>query len=220
MARFHSQQVFYKILSTRLLPLFNYADEEVCRELLKACYAAGIRAFELTNRDDSALEVFKRLVPFVDEELPELTLGAGTILNGEIAQQFIDAGADYIIAPTLDPDTAQVCVNNQIPWIPGCFSPSEIHTAYKLGAEVIKLFPAGTLGPEYVRHILAPLPFVRAIVTGAVKLDDNSVRNWLQSGVFALGVGSQMFSKEIIAAKDYELLEEKLRLLVAVASEQ
>ncbi len=198
--------------------MFNYADEEVCRELLKACYAAGIRAFELTNRDEKALEVFKRLVPYVSKELPELSLGAGTILNGETAQRFIDAGADYIISPTLDPDTAEVCLKNHIPWIPGCFTTSEIHTAYKLGSEVIKLFPAGTLGPEYVRHILAPLPFVRVIVTGGVKLDEASVKSWLNSGAFALGVGSQMFSKEIIASKNYEELEEKLKLLVEIAA--
>lgn len=219
MPRYHSQQVFFKILATRLLPLFNYADEGVCKDLLRTCYSAGIRAFELTNRDENAFKVFQKLVPFVEDELPELTLGAGTILDGEIAQRYIDAGADYIIAPTMNTDTAEVCIKNQVPWIPGCFSPTEIHTAHKLGAEVIKLFPAGTFGPEYVKHLLAPLPFVRIVVTGGVKLDESSVKSWLKSGVFALGVGSQMFSKEIIATKDYQLLEEKLKLLVALAAE-
>ncbi|MGL6268395.1 MAG: bifunctional 4-hydroxy-2-oxoglutarate aldolase/2-dehydro-3-deoxy-phosphogluconate aldolase, partial [Chitinophagaceae bacterium] len=190
MAKFNSIQVYEKMRAKRVLPLFNYADAEICKSVMRACYNAGVRVFELTNRDEAAYNVFKQLVPFVENELPDLSLGAGTIMDAETAQRFIDTGADFIIAPNLEPLVGEVCVKNKVPWIPGCFSPSEMKTAYDLGAELIKLFPAGSLGPAYLKHLKGPLPFLKIIVTGGVDLDETSLKSWLGADVFAIGLGS------------------------------
>lgn len=214
MAKFNSIEVYEKIGAKRVLPLFNYADAEICKSVMRACYNAGLRVFELTNRDEAAFHVFKQLVPFVEKELPELSLGAGTILDADTAQKFIDAGADFIIAPNLEPLVGDVCIKNKVPWIPGCFTPTEMKTAHDLGAELIKLFPAGSVGPDFVKHIKGPLPFLKIIVTGGVGTDELSLAKWIDAGVFAIGIGSQLFSNQVILNKEFTLLESKLKLII------
>lgn len=215
MATYDKDAVFAKISATGLLPLFNFADFEICAEVIKACYAAGVRAFELTNRDEKAFEVFTKLVPFVKNELPELTLGAGTILDVVTAQKFIDAGADYIIAPNLDLSVGEVCLKNNVPWIPGCMTPSEFQEAYKSGSPLIKLFPGGILGPDYLKQILAPLPHLKIVVTGGVQNTAESVNSWLKAGAFACGIGSQLFTKERIQTRNFEDITLQLKNLIA-----
>jgi 2-dehydro-3-deoxyphosphogluconate aldolase/(4S)-4-hydroxy-2-oxoglutarate aldolase len=187
---------------------------------MRACYSAGVRVFELTNRDEAAYSVFKQLVPYVEKELPELSLGAGTILDAGIAQKFIDAGADFIVAPNLEPLVGEICIKNNVPWIPGCFTPSEMKTAYDLGAEIIKLFPAGSVGPSYVKHIMGPLPFLKIVVTGGVELDEASLAKWIDSGVFAIGIGSQLFSRQAILNKEYTLLEAKMKSIIRLIAKK
>ena len=211
MATFNEEEVFSKISATKLLPLFNYADLDVCKQVITACYAAGIQAFELTDRDDNALTVFRELVPFAIKELPGMSLGAGTVLTAEKAQQYIDAGADFIIAPNLDLSVGNCCISNRIPWIPGCFSPTEFQQAYMAGAKLIKLFPAGTVGPDYVKHIRGPLPHLKLVVTGGVQSNVESIKKWLEAGVFAAGIGSQLFSKAVITSGDYKPVTETLK---------
>jgi 2-dehydro-3-deoxyphosphogluconate aldolase/(4S)-4-hydroxy-2-oxoglutarate aldolase len=218
MSRFNKEIVFRKIEANRVLPLFNYADAEVCKSVMRACYNAGVRVFELTNRDDAAYGVFKQLVPFVEKELPELSLGAGTILDADTTQKFIDAGADFIIAPNLEPLVGEVCIKNNVPWIPGCFTPSEMKTAYDLGAEVIKLFPAGSVGPSYVKHIMGPMPFLKIIVTGGVELDEVSISKWIEAGVFAIGIGSRLFSRQAIFNKEYVFLEDEMKRIIQLTA--
>jgi 2-dehydro-3-deoxyphosphogluconate aldolase / (4S)-4-hydroxy-2-oxoglutarate aldolase len=218
MARFSKEEVFQKIERNRVLPLFNYADAEICKSVIRACYNAGVRVFELTNRDSAAFEVFRKLVPFAEQELPELSLGAGTIMDAPTAKAYIDAGADFIIAPNLDFAVGKVCQDNHILWIPGCFSPTEMKMAYDLGAEVVKLFPAGTVGAQYIKHLRGPLPFIKIIVTGGVELDETSLGRWLEAGVMAVGVGSQLFSEKWIKNGNFSEIEDTLRNIVHFTS--
>jgi len=211
MARYTSEAVVKKITDTKFLPLFNYADVEVCKQVIKASYNAGLRAFELTNRDTFALEVFRELSPWVEKECPEMCFGAGTILDGDTADAFMDAGADFIVAPVFDKDTGKACKKRNVAWIPGCFSPTELYKAARSGASLIKLFPAGTVGPEYIKQLMGPLPFLRIVVTGGVQFDEASVKGWLKSGVVALGMGSSVFSKEKISSKNYSALEADIK---------
>ena len=214
MATFNEQEVFQKISATKLLPLFNYADLDVCKAVIRSCYNAGIRAFELTDRDENAFKVFEKLVPFAAAELPEMSLGAGTILTPLTAQKYIDAGADFIIAPNLDLSVGDVCIKNKVPWIPGCLTPTEFQQAFNAGAKVIKLFPAGTVGPDYVKHIRGPLPHLKIVVTGGVQVNAPAIKAWINAGVFAAGVGSQLFSKEVIQSGNYAPVTETLTAIL------
>jgi 2-dehydro-3-deoxyphosphogluconate aldolase / (4S)-4-hydroxy-2-oxoglutarate aldolase len=214
MARFTAEAVNKKLSDTRFLPLFNYADAEVCKMVIKSCYKAGLRAFELTNRDTMALEVFRQIVPWVEKECPDMSLGAGTILNEETAGHFIEAGADFIIAPIFDKSTAKFCRKSNIPYIPGCLTPTEMYKAYNAGSPVIKLFPGGTVGPDYVKHILAPLPHMRIVITGGVQFDEVTVKKWFDAGAFALGVGSSVFTKDRISKRDYASIESEIKRIM------
>jgi len=214
MARYTPEAVVKKINDSKFLPLFNYADAEVCKQVIKASYNAGLRAFELTNRDTFALEVFRQLAPWVEKECPEMTFGAGTILDADTAEAFMDAGADFIVAPTFDKDTGKACKKRNVAWIPGCFSPTELYKAAKAGASLIKLFPGGSVGPDYIKHILGPLPFLRIVVTGGVAFDEASVKSWLSSGVVALGMGSSVFSRERITSKNYAAIEADIKKII------
>jgi 2-dehydro-3-deoxyphosphogluconate aldolase/(4S)-4-hydroxy-2-oxoglutarate aldolase len=214
MARFTAEAVNKKLGDTRFLPLFNYADAEVCKMVIKSCYKAGLRAFELTNRDTMALEVFRQIVPWVEKECPDMSVGAGTILNEETAAHFIEAGADFIIAPIFDKSTAKFCRKSNIPYIPGCLTPTEMYKAYNAGSPVVKLFPGGTVGPDYVKHVLAPLPHMRIVVTGGVQFDEASVRKWFEAGAFALGVGSSVFTKDRISQRDYVSIEAEIKKIL------
>ncbi len=214
MARYNPEEVFERIAATRLMPLFNVADASVCASVIDCCYAAGIRVFELTNRNEAAYRVFAHLQDMIEARWPDLSLGVGTILDSHTAVRYIEAGADFIIAPDLNPAVGEVCREAGVPWIPGCFSPTEISTAYRHGAGMVKLFPAGTVGPSYIRHIHGPMPFVRIIVTGGVQADEASARSWLEAGAYALGIGSSLFTAESIRNGEFGMIQAALKRLV------
>jgi 2-dehydro-3-deoxyphosphogluconate aldolase/(4S)-4-hydroxy-2-oxoglutarate aldolase len=215
MARFTPDATVKKLSDTRYMPLFNFADAEVCKQVISAAYKAGLRVFELTNRDTMALEVFRQLVPFVERDCPDLSFGVGTILDEETAETFMEAGADFVVAPIYDKSTAKACKKRNIPYIPGCLTPTEMYKAYKSGSAIVKLFPGSVVGPEYITQVLAPLPFLKIVVTGGVSFDEGSVRSWFDHGAVALGIGSSVFTKDRIAARDFAAIETDLIRIAA-----
>lgn len=191
-----------------ILPLYFYKDTEVSLEVLKALYRAGIRKVEYTNRGEAALQNFKKMRALCDAELKEMYLGIGTIKNGNMAQTFIDAGADFIICPGLVEDVAKVADENKLLWVPGCMTPTEIIRAETLGAKMIKLFPGNILGPEFMSSIKALFPDLLFMPTGGVDLDKENISKWLKAGVCAVGMGSKLISKELLEQKNYAKIEE------------
>jgi len=191
-----------------ILPLYFYKDPEVSLEVLKALYRAGIRTVEYTNRGEAALQNFKKMRELCDAQLKDMYLGIGTIKNGKIAQTFIDAGADFIICPGLVEDVAKVADENNLLWVPGCMTPTEIIRAETLGAKMIKLFPGNILGPEFMSAIKTLFPDLLFMPTGGVDLDKENISKWLKAGVCAVGMGSKLVSKELLEQKNYAKIEE------------
>ena len=191
-----------------ILPLYFFKDTEVSLEVLKALYHAGIKTVEYTNRGEAALQNFKKMRELCDAELKEMYLGIGTIKNGEMAKTFIDAGADFIICPGLVEDVATVCDKNNMLWVPGCMTPTEIIRAESLGAKMIKLFPGNILGPEFMSAIKALFPDLMFMPTGGVDLDKDNISKWLKAGVCAVGMGSKLVSKQLLEEKNYAKIEE------------
>jgi len=134
-------------------------------------------------------------------------LGIGTIKNGGMAQTFIDAGADFIICPGLIEEVADVADNNNMLWVPGCMTPTEIIHAETLGAKMIKLFPGNILKPEFMSAIKALFPDLLFMPTGGVDLDKENIAGWFKSGVCAVGIGSKLISKQLLEQKDYAKIE-------------
>jgi len=186
-----------------ILPLYFYKDTSVSMEVLKALYAAGIRAVEYTNRGEAALQNFKEMRKLCDTELKGMYLGIGTIKNGEMAQTFIDAGTDYIICPGLVESVAAVADKNNMLWVPGCMTPSEIIKAETLGAKMIKLFPGNILGPGFLSAIKEIFPNLLFMPTGGVELDKDNIAGWYKAGVCAVGMGSKLITKQLLESKDY-----------------
>lgn len=197
------QAILELIPQQGILPLYFYKDTTVSIEVLKALYAAGIRAVEYTNRGEAALKNFIEMRKVCDTELKGMYLGIGTIKNGEMAQTFIDAGTDYIICPGLVESVAEVADKNKMLWVPGCMTPSEIIKAETLGAKMIKLFPGNILGPGFLSAIKEIFPGLLFMPTGGVELDKDNIAGWYKAGVCAVGMGSKLITKQLLENKDY-----------------
>lgn len=187
-----------------ILPLYFTKDTEVSINVLKALYNAGIKTVEYTNRGEAALQNFNKMKELCGAELPGMYLGVGTIKDGNTAQLFIDAGADYIISPGLVESVAEVADKNNMLWIPGCMTPSEIIRAETMGAKVIKLFPGNILGPGFLSAIKELFPNLLFMPTGGVDLDKENIAGWFKAGVCAVGMGSKLISKQLLEQKDYD----------------
>jgi 2-dehydro-3-deoxyphosphogluconate aldolase/(4S)-4-hydroxy-2-oxoglutarate aldolase len=194
------------ILTQGTLPLFFYPDAEVSLEITRTLYKAGVRVFEYTNRGAAALANFKVLKQAQQAEMPDLHLGIGTIKSLEEATAFIDAGADFIVSPIVNPEVGEFTAKQELLWIPGCMTPTEIYTAQQHGAALIKIFPANILGPEFVSSIRDLFAGQLFIPTGGVDLNINSISGWFRAGVCAVGMGSKLISKNVLENKLYDQL--------------
>lgn len=202
-----------------ILPLFYHADIEIAKEVINASYRGGARAFEFTNRGENAYHVFTGLLSYIKESLPGLSLGIGTIYDAETAQKYIDAGADFIVTPCLNPEVGHACSKAGIPWIPGVSTLTEIYNAQQAGAEVVKLFPGEVVGSAFVRAIRGPMPKVKIMVTGGVQPTRESINEWFGAGAYAVGLGSNLFPKEAIAEGNYPWIEQKVAESIALVKE-
>lgn len=198
--------VLNSILTQGMLPLFFYEDADVSVEITRTLYKAGIRVFEYTNRGKQALDNFKAIRKAVNKEMPGLFLGIGTIKNVSEAEAFIDAGADFIVAPIVNPEVAKVTAKHKLLWIPGCMTPTEIYTAQKNGADLIKIFPANILGPAFVSSIKELFPGQLFMPTGGVDLTPENITSWFHAGVCAVGMGSKLISKKVMDERLYDKL--------------
>jgi 2-dehydro-3-deoxyphosphogluconate aldolase/(4S)-4-hydroxy-2-oxoglutarate aldolase len=182
---------------TGMIPVFSHQDEGLALEVITASYNAGVRVFEFTNRAGNAFEVFTKLVK-ATEKMSGLYLGIGTILNDADTEKFIYGGAHFIVSPILKPSMSVVCHRLNTAWIPGCATLTEIVTAKEAGAEVIKIFPGSTLGPNYVSSVLPVIPGLKLMPTGGVEPTRENLTAWFKAGVHCVGMGSQLLSKERI----------------------
>lgn len=201
-----------------ILPLFFNKDADVSVEILHALYAAGIKTIEYTNRGEAALKNFAKLREVCDKELGGMYLGIGTIKDRANAQAFIDAGVDYIISPGLVDEVVEVADKNNVLWIPGCMTPSEIIKAENLGAKVIKLFPGNVLGPSFLSAVKAVFPNLLFMPTGGVELTKESIGGWFKAGVCAVGMGSQLISASVMEGKKYAELTASTKEAIAIVN--
>ena len=190
-----------------ILPLYFHKDTQVSLDVLRALYSAGIRSVEYTNRGEAALANFREMRKVCDTELKDMYLGIGTIKNAEMAQKFIDAGCDYINCPGLVEGVAKVADANDMLWVPGCMTPTEVITAENLGARLIKLFPGNIIGMAFMQAIKELFPNLLFMPTGGVDTTKESIESWYKAGVCAVGMGSKLISKKLMEAKDYATIE-------------
>ena len=203
------------LLRYPVVPVFYHADAAYAQRMLQACYDGGIRVFEFTNRGDNALAVFTQLQEFAQANCPEMVLGIGTLFTAGQAEQFIAAGAAFVVQPCATAEVAEVCRAHDIPWLPGALTPTEIYQASQLGAAVVKIFPGNIVGPDYVKALRGPMPHIKLMVTGGVEPTNESVSAWFGAGVQAVGMGSQLFKN----ADDTAALSARIAELMQFVSE-
>ena len=210
------KQVIQLLLQEKLLPLFYHESAQESIEIVQALYDAGIKIVEYTNRGEHALKNFKLLRKAVNKDLPGLMLGIGTIKSMRQAKQYIKAGADFIVCPSINEDVAEVVHKAGLLWIPGCMTPTEIAMAENAGATIVKIFPGNILGPSYLDAIKELFPGLKFMPTGGVEAEENNLKGWFNSGVVAIGMGSKLITKEIMQLKNYELLRRSAKEILAL----
>ena len=204
MSRFSRIEACQVMAQTGMVPVFYHKDLEISKQVVKACDDGGVRAFEFTNIGDFAHEIFAELVKWSAQACPDMILGIGSIVDAGTASLYLQLGANFVVGPLLNPDIFKVCNRRQVAYIPGCGSVSEIGYAQELGAEVVKVFPAGNVGgPSFVKNVKAPMPWSSIMVTGGVEPTEDNLTKWIEAGVTCVGMGSNLFPKEVIAAKNW-----------------
>ena len=192
------------ILDQGMLPLFFYKDPEVSLKVVETLYKAGLRSLEYTNRGKEALSNFKFLRSKIETSCPGMELGVGTVKTADEAKAFIDAGAQYLVAPIINREVGELATAAGLLWIPGCMTPTEINAAQQAGAILIKIFPANILGPEFLSSIRELFQGQLFIPTGGVEIEKENIKKWFDAGVCAVGMGSKMISKQALETGDYD----------------
>jgi 2-dehydro-3-deoxyphosphogluconate aldolase / (4S)-4-hydroxy-2-oxoglutarate aldolase len=210
MMTFTKQHIVNVMKETGLVPLLSHDDADIARQAMEAAWRAGVRAFEYTNRKKNSFEVFHHLLKGADT-LPGLILGIGTILDTQTTKKYLDAGAQFIISPVMNPEMAPLCMQQGKLWIPGCATLTEMVNARNLGAEVIKVFPGSVLGPGFVSSVMPVIPDLQLMITGGVEPNERSLSAWFQAGAMCVGMGSHLFTREILAQRDWPRLEAVIR---------
>ena len=206
-----SKQITDAIIAQGILPLYFNADETVSIEVLRAIYKAGVKAVEYTNRGEAALKNFTKMVAVRNAEMPGLLLGVGTIKNMQQANDYMAAGADFLVSPGFVKEVADYAVGKDIFYAPGCMTPSEIIAAENAGIKFIKLFPGNMLGPEFLSGIKDIFPKLLFMPTGGVDTTRENIEGWFKAGVCAVGMGSKLISKKLMEAKDYTTIEQETK---------
>jgi 2-dehydro-3-deoxyphosphogluconate aldolase/(4S)-4-hydroxy-2-oxoglutarate aldolase len=216
MARFDRLTVLNTIFEIGLVPVFYHADPEVAKQIVAACARGGAKVVEFTNRGDRAWSVFTRLVEWAEKAQPGLILGVGSVIDAPTAALYIGSGANFVVGPVLNPEVARLCNRRKIAYMPGCGSASEISQAEELGVEIVKVFPGLEVGgPGFVKAMLGPMPWTRIMPTGGVDATEESILAWFKAGVAAVGIGSNLITRQLVAAGDFDGISAKIAQVLA-----
>ena len=207
------------MMKQSIIPVFYHPDVEVCINVIQACANAGAKCVEFTNRGDFAAQVFLDVTRHFTKADPSVIMGVGSIVDAPTAGLFIANGAKFVVGPLLNADVAKVCNRRGIPYSPGCGSATEIGDAQELGVEIVKVFPGSSVGgPDFVKSVMGPMPWTRIMPTGGVEPTEESLRKWFGAGIVACGIGSNMITKKLLDAKDYQGIEENFRQAIALVN--
>jgi 2-dehydro-3-deoxyphosphogluconate aldolase/(4S)-4-hydroxy-2-oxoglutarate aldolase len=205
------EQALQRVFDTGVVAVVRSPDSRQLVEVCSALADGGVTVVEITMTVPDALDVVRQVRKALGDRV---LLGAGTILDAETGRAAILAGAEYLVAPTLDLDVIRLCQRYSKLVMPGCFTPTEILAAWQAGADVVKVFPADVLGPAFFKAVRAPLPQVRLMPTGGVDL--TTAAEFLKAGACCLGVGSQLVEPKAVAAGNFDRIRELARQYIQI----
>jgi 2-dehydro-3-deoxyphosphogluconate aldolase/(4S)-4-hydroxy-2-oxoglutarate aldolase len=200
------------LASTRIVAILRAENAARAEEVVDVLLESGIRSLELTLTTLGALEVVERLAGLVPDGTD---LGVGTVLTADEVDRAVDAGARFVVSPSVVPAVIEAAARHGIASYPGAFTPTEIHAAWQAGASAVKLFPAGALGPGYLKAVRAPLPDIPLVPTGGVEVE--AVSAWLGAGAVAVGLGGPLIGDALTPGGDLDALAKRTRAVCATA---
>ena len=202
--------------TTRLLQqlgvvaVIRMKDADKLRGVVDAIAEGGVRAIEVTMTVPGAVGLIEKLAATLP---PEIVVGAGTVTDAGTARAVIDAGARFVVSPVYRPEVMAACHERDVAACPGCFTPTEILDAHEHGADIVKVFPATALGPQFIKDVRGPLPQVRLMPTGGVSLDNAG--DWIRAGAVAVGVGTALVDAKAVEEGRLDILTSNARRIVA-----
>lgn len=201
--------IIEQLKAISIIPVLRKVEYEKSKEIVQALYNGGIRAIEVTMESDRAELIIHESIEEFGEKM---LVGAGTVLTVEDCRRAIEAGAQFVVSPALDEAVVAYAVEQDVPVIPGVFTPSEMLRAHNLGAAMVKLFPASVLGPAFIKDVKGPLGQIDIMTTGGITKE--TAKSYLDAGAVAVGAGSALLRKDLIAENDWTGLTEEVKTWV------
>ena len=193
-----------------VVAVIRMKDADKLRGVVDAIAEGGVRAIEVTMTVPGAIGLIEKLAATLPSEI---VVGAGTVTDAGTARAVIDAGARFVVSPVYRPDVMAACHERDVATCPGCFTPTEILDAHEHGADIVKVFPATALGPQFIKDVRGPLPQVRLMPTGGVSLDNAG--DWIRAGAVAVGVGTALVDAKAVEEGRLDILTSNARRIVA-----
>lgn len=203
------QQILDELFKRKAVAVIRLQDADKLRKVIEALAEGGVSVAEITMTVPNAIGLIKQIT---SELKSDIVVGVGSVLNAQVAQQAIEAGAKYVVSPIFKKEIIDKSHEYDIPAMPGCFTPTEIQTAYEAGADVVKVFPADVLGMPFFKGVLAPMPHLKLMPTGGVTL--TNAGEWIKVGACAVGLGAALLDKEAIENENYSKLTENAKLVM------
>ncbi len=204
------ESIVNEITKRKAVAVIAIKELDTLVSVVDALLEGGISVMEITLRVPNAIQLIEE---FVKQNKKDVLVGVGTVLNPKDAEAAIKAGARFVVSPIFKKEIIEKAHEYDIPAMPGCFTPTEIQTAYEAGADVIKVFPADVLGMSFFKGVLAPMPHIRMMPTGGVTL--TNAGEWIKVGACAVGLGAALLEKSAIENKDFKKLTENAKAIMA-----
>ena len=205
----NKSEVLTRIIDSGVVAVIRMKDTNRLLKVIEAVRSGGVKSIEITMTVPGAVDIIRQLSKAVPADV---LLGAGTVVDEETAEKVIEAGATFVVGPVLNLGIVSLCVERGIAVMPGCYTPTEILAGWKAGADIIKVFPATSLGLKYFKDLRGPFPDIRLMPTGGVTIDN--VGEWIAAGACAVGIGSDLLDKKAIEEERYTVLTERAARMV------
>lgn len=197
------------ILKHKAVAVLRIKDEGKLQGVIEAIYAGGVSVAEITMTVPNAIQLIEKMSEKLDKNI---IIGVGSVLNSSTAEDAIKAGAKYVVSPIFKKEIIDTAHKLDVPAMSGCFTPTEIQSAFEYGADIVKVFPADVVGMEFFKAILAPMPHLKLMPTGGVSL--TNAGDWLKAGACAVGIGSALLDKKAIDENNYTKLTGNAKLIM------